>query len=101
MVPSRMDVLQDPALHTPEKYYPLGMLADWHIYSWKNTAKYIPDHWYWKTKAGGKVYDMQIYALAKALTGEQSIDQVVSDLTKQTLEMTSKFDKVYPISEEK
>ncbi len=101
MVPARMDVLSDPSIHAPDKYYPLGMLADWHIYSWKNTAKFIPDHWYWTTKAGGKVYDMQIYALNKALTGEQTIDQVVSEITKTTLDLTTKFDKAVPISEEK
>jgi multiple sugar transport system substrate-binding protein len=101
MVPARMDVLQDPAIHAADKWYPLGMLADWHIYSWKNTARFIPDHWYWTTKAGGKVYDMQIYAVAKALTGEQTVDQVVNEITKQTLDMVSKFDKAIPISEEK
>jgi len=100
-VPARMDVLEDPSIHTAEGYYPLGMIADWHIYSWKNTARFIPDHWYWTTKAGGKVYDMQIYVEAKALTGEWAIDRTVNEIEKQTLEMVSKFDKVVPISEEK
>ena len=72
-VPARMDVLEDPSIHTAEGYYPLGMIADWHIYSWKNTARFIPDHWYWTTKAGGKVYDMQIYARS------QSVDRRVDD----------------------
>jgi len=100
MIPSRLDVLGEVA-KDPETWYPYGMLADYHINIWKNTAKFIPDHWYWTTKAGGKVYDMQIYALNKALTGEQSIDQVVDNITRQTLDLTSKFDKVTPISEEK
>jgi multiple sugar transport system substrate-binding protein len=101
MIPARMDVLEDPAIHQPANYYPLGMLADYHINIWKATAKYVPNYWYFNTKAGGKVYDMQIYAISKALTGEQTIDQVVENVTKQTLDLTSKFDRKVPISEEK
>ena len=101
MIPARMDVLQDPAFQAPDKYYPLGMIADYHVNVWKATAKYVPDYWYFNTKAGGKVYDMQIYAISKALTGEQTIDQVVSEVTRQTLDLTSKFDKKYKIREEK
>ena len=56
---------------------------------------------YFNTKAGGKVYDMQIFAVSKALTGEQTIDQVVAEITRQTLDLTTKFDKKYKIREEK
>jgi len=101
MVPARIDVLEDPDIHKPENYYPLGMIADYHINIWKATAKDVANYWYFNTKAGGKIYDMQIYTLNKALTGEQTIDQVVAEITRQTLDLGSKFDKAVPISEEK
>ncbi len=100
MIPGRLDVLSEVA-QNKATYYPLGMISDYHINIWKATASAVPNYWYFNTKAGGKVYDMQIYALNKALTGEQTIDQVVENITKQTLDLTSKFDKKTPISEEK
>ena len=99
MIPARLDVLEEVLKSEP--YYPLGMLAEYHINIWKSTAQYIPDYWYFNTKAGGKVYDMQIYTVSKALTGELTIDEAVEEITKQTLDLTSKFDKVTPIREEK
>jgi hypothetical protein len=101
MVPARIDVLEDPEIHQPEGYYPLGMIADYHIDIWKETAPAVGNYWYFNTKAGGKVYDMQIFALSKALTGEQTIDQVVAEVVRQTLDLTTKFDKKYKIREEK
>lgn len=97
MVPGRVDVLEEVA-KTAE--YPHKQLAEFHIDIWKAMAPHIPNYYYFNTKAGGKVYDMQIYAVSKALTGEQTIDQVVDYITKQTIELTSKFDKI-PIREEK
>jgi multiple sugar transport system substrate-binding protein len=99
--PGRIDVLEDPELYKPENYYPLGLVAKYHIDIWKATAKDVGNYWYFNTKAGGKVYDMQIYALNKYLTGEQTIDQVLTELTRQTLDLTTKFDKKYKIREEK
>ncbi len=97
MVPARIDVLEDPSLPA----YPLKMIADYHINIWKATADAVANYWYFNTKAGGKVYDMQIFAVSKALTGEQTIDQAVAEITRQTLDLTSKFDKKYKIREEK
>jgi ABC-type glycerol-3-phosphate transport system substrate-binding protein len=99
LIPGRIDVMQEVAKTEPA--YPLGMLANYHIDVWKATGKDIPGYYYYNTKAGGKVYDMQIYTLAKALTGEQTIDQVIDNLTKQTLDLQSKFDKKVSITEEK
>ena len=96
MVPGRSDVLEEVA-KTAE--YPHKQLAEFHIDIWKVMAPHIPDYYYFNTKAGGKVYDMQIYAISKALTGEQTIDQVIDYITKQTVELTSKFDHI-PIREE-
>jgi hypothetical protein len=101
MVPARIDVLEDPGLRTPDMMYPLGMVADYHINIWKATAKDVPNYWYYNTKAGGKVYDMQIFAISKALTGEQTIDQAVVEINRQTLDLTTKFDKKIKIREEK
>jgi multiple sugar transport system substrate-binding protein len=101
MVPARIDVLEDPELRTPANMYPLGMIADYHINIWKATAKDVANYWYYNSKAGGKVYDMQIFAVSKALTGEQTIDQAVAEITRQTLDLTTKFDKKFKIREEK
>jgi multiple sugar transport system substrate-binding protein len=84
-----------------EPVYPLGMLANYHIDIWKATGKFIPDYYYYNTKAGGKVYDNQIYVLNPALTGEKTVDQVVEELTKQSVELQNKFDKTAPCVEEK
>ena len=99
LIPGRIDVMDEVARTEP--VYPLGMLAKYHIDVWKATAKEIPAYYYYNSKAGGKVYDNQIYVLAKALTGEQTIDQVIENLTKQTIDLQSKFDKTAPITEEK
>ncbi|MGE5588025.1 MAG: extracellular solute-binding protein [Clostridia bacterium] len=98
MVPARVDLLTE--VTKDKNNYPYAMLADYHINIWKTMAPHIPNYWYFNTKAGGKVYDMQIYAVSKALTGEMTIDQTVEYITKQTLDLTSKFDKI-PIREEK
>ncbi|CEP66981.1 Bacterial extracellular solute-binding, family 1 [Moorella glycerini] len=98
MIPARIDVLSDVLKEEPR--YPYGMLAEYHINIWKQMAPYIRNYFYFNTKAGGKVYDMQIYAVAKALTGEKSIDETVDYITQQTLDLVSKFDTV-PIREEK
>jgi len=98
LIPGRIDVMETVAKDGPE--YPLGMLAKYHINIWKATGQFIPGYYYYNTKAGGKVYDNQIYVIAPALTGEKSIDQVVSDLTKQTIDLQNKFDKTAPCVEE-
>ncbi len=98
---TRMDVLSDPVWHNAENQYPFGILADYLISSWKKQAPNVPNYWYFNTKAGGKVYDMQMPILAKAISKEASIDAVVAELTAKTIELTSKFDKTVPIREEK
>lgn len=98
LVPGRIDVMETVAKTEP--VYPLGMLAKYHIDIWKATGKFIPNYYYYNTKAGGKVYDNQIYVLNPALTGEKTIDQVVEDLTKQSVELQNKFDKTAPCVEE-
>ncbi|HVO18781.1 MAG TPA: extracellular solute-binding protein [Anaeromyxobacter sp.] len=99
LIPGRIDVMETVSKNEP--VYPLGMLAKYHIDIWKATGKYIPNHYYYNTKAGGKVYDNQIYVLAPALTGEKTVEQVVEDLTKQTIDLQNKFDKTAPCVEEK
>jgi len=98
LIPGRLDVME--TVSKTEPFYPLGMLAKYHSYIWKETAASIPGHYYYNTKAGGKVYDNQIYVLEPALTGEKTIDQVIDDLTKQTIDLQNKFDKTAPCVEE-
>jgi multiple sugar transport system substrate-binding protein len=98
---TRMDVLSAPEWHSAENQYPFGILCDYLISSWKKQAQYVPNYWYFNTKAGGKVYNEQMPILAKAISKESSIDEVVAELTAKTLELTAKFDKAVPIREEK
>lgn len=98
---TRMDVLRDPMWQTPENRYPFGILCDYLVDSWQKQAKYVPNYWYFNTKAGGKVYEMQMNVFNKPMAGEATIDQAVAEVVAKTLELTSKFDKTVPIREEK
>jgi multiple sugar transport system substrate-binding protein len=100
-VSTRMDVLSLPAWRTPENQYPYGLLADYLIDSWKNQVQYVNNYWYFNTKAGGKVYEMQMNVLHKPMSGEIAIERAVEEVVTKTLELTSKFDKTVPIREEK
>ena len=64
-------------------------------------AKYVPNYWYFNTKAGGKVYEMQMNVFHKPMSGETTVEQAVAESVAKTLELTSKFDKKVPIREEK
>ena len=98
---TRVDVLSDPMWQTPENKYPYGILCDYLIDSWKKQAQYVPDYWYFNTKAGGKVYEMQMNVFHKPMAGGASVDKAVNEVVTKTLQLTSKFDKTVPIREEK
>jgi hypothetical protein len=76
-------------------------LCDYLIDSWKKQAQDVPDYWYFNTKAGGKVYEMQMNVFHKPMAGEASVDKAVNEVVTKTLQLTSKFDKTVPIREEK
>ena len=97
---TRMDVLRDPVWKNSENRYPFGILVDYLLDIWPKQARYVPDYWYFNTKAGGKVYEMQMDVFHKPMGGEASIDQAVAEVVAKTLELTSKFDKTVPIREE-
>ncbi|MBW2058313.1 MAG: extracellular solute-binding protein [Deltaproteobacteria bacterium] len=97
---TRMDVLRDPMWHTSENRYPFGILCDYLLDIWPKQAKYVPNYWYFNTKAGGKVYEMQMHVFHTPMSGEATIDQAVAEAEARTLELTSKFDTI-PIREEK
>ena len=97
---TRMDVIGSKEWQTPENKYPFGVLCDVLLSSWKNQAEYVPDYWYFNTKAGGKVYEMQMNVFHKPMSGEATVDEAVAEVVKDTLELTSKFDKQVPIREE-
>jgi len=84
----------------PDMRYPFGILTDYLLDIWPKQAKYVPNYWYFNTTAGGKVYEMQMNVMHKPIAGEVTIEQGVAELVKNTLELTSKFDKT-PIREEK
>jgi multiple sugar transport system substrate-binding protein len=98
---TRIDVLQDPYWRTPEMRYPYGMIADYLADIYVEQAKYVPNYWYFNTKAGGKVYEMQMDVFHKPMGKEATIDEAVAEAIAKTLELTAKFDKVVPIREEK
>jgi multiple sugar transport system substrate-binding protein len=98
---TRMDVIKDPRWQTPENRYPFGILCDYLLSIWPKQAKYVPNYWYFNTKAGGKVYEMQMHVFNKPMGGEVSVEKAVAESVARTLEMTSKFDKNVPIREEK
>lgn len=98
---TRMDVIKDPIWKTAENQYPHGILVDYLSDIWPKQAKYVPDYWYFNTKAGGKVYEMQMDVFHKPMGGEATVDEAVNESIAKTLELTSKFDKKVPIHEEK
>ncbi len=97
---TRMDVINDPIWKTAENQYPYGILVYYLSTIWPAQAKYVPDYWYFNTKAGGKVYEMQMNVFHKPMAGEASVDEAVNEAVTRTLELTSKFDKKIPIREE-
>lgn len=97
---TRMDVVGHDQWQTAENRYPLGILCDYLIDIWPKQAKYVPDYWYFNTKAGGKVYEMQMNVFHKPMGGEGSVADAVEEAVQNTLELTSKFDKKVPIREE-
>jgi multiple sugar transport system substrate-binding protein len=98
---TRMDVLQDPMWQSPENRYPYGILCDYLLDIWPKQAKHVPDYWYFNTKAGGKVYEMQMDVFHKPMGKEATIDEAVDEAVAKTLQLTSKFDKTVKIREEK
>jgi len=98
---TRMDVLEDPAWHTPENKYPFGILCDYLTEIWPEQAEHVPNYWYFNCKAGGKVYEMQMDVFAKPMGGELTLEEAVDEAVSKTIELTSKFDKTIPIREEK
>lgn len=97
---TRMDVLRDPVWKNAENAYPFGILTDYLLDIWPKQAKYVPNYWYFNTKSGGKVYEMQMDVFHKPMGGEATVDQAVAEAEAKTLELTSKFDKTVPIREE-
>lgn len=98
---TRMDVLRDSAWQSVENRYPFGILCDYLLDIWPRQAKHVPNYWYFNTKAGGKVYEMQMDVFHKPMGKEATVDQAVAEAMAKTLELTFKFDKTTPIREEK
>ena len=97
---TRMDVLEDPMWHTAENAYPFGILCNYLADIWPKQAEHVPDYWYFNTRAGGKVYEMQMDVFHKPMGKEATIDEAVEEAVNKTLEMTAKFDKTVPIRKE-
>ncbi len=98
---TRVDVLADPYWRTPELAYPFEMLCDYLIANWTDQefVDMVGDRYYFNSKAGGKVYEMQMDVLAKPVHQETTVDEGLAELVKKTVELTTKFD-ITPIREE-
>jgi len=96
---ARMDLMLDPEFHTAETEYPLGIVCTYLVDIWESQAPYVDNYWYFNTKAGGKVYEMQMNILHKPMADQQTVDECIRELVDKTIELTSKFDDV-PIREE-
>ena len=97
---TRTDVIGSDQWQNEENRYPLGELCDYLLESWENQAPHVDDYWYFNTQAGGKVYEMQMNMFNKPMSGELTVEETVEGVVEKTLELTSKFDKKVPISEE-
>jgi len=98
---TRMDVLSDPDWKNEENIYPFGILVDYLLSNWTDQSyvDFIKNAWYFNSTAAGKVYEMQMAVLAKPISGELSVEDGIAELVSQTIDLTTKFDKV-PIREE-
>ena len=98
---TRMDVLSNPEWKSAENMYPFGILVDYLLSNWTDQSyiDFIKNAWYFNSTAAGKVYEMQMNVLAKPIHNEMSASAGIDQLCKQTVELTSKFDKI-PIKEE-
>jgi multiple sugar transport system substrate-binding protein len=96
---TRMDVLTDPVWKNDENIYPFGILVDYLLSNWQDPdfLKFVQDVYYSNSSAEGKVYEMQMNVLAKGACGELTPEKCISELIRQTVELTSKFDKDAPI----
>ena len=81
--------------------YPFKGLVDYLNASWKDPefVKLVGDRYYFNSKAGGKVYEMQMDVLAKPMHQEASVEDGIKELVRKTIELTQKFDTT-PIREE-
>jgi len=96
---TRMDVLDDPVWKNDENVYPFGILVDYLLSNWQDPEflSFMKDVYYSNSTAEGKVYEMQMNVLAKGACGELTPEKCISELIRQTVELTSKFDKDVPI----
>jgi len=96
---TRMDVLADPVWKNDENIYPFGILVDYLLSNWQDPdfLKFVQDVYYSNSSAEGKVYEMQMNVLAKGACGELTPEKCIEELIRQTVELTSKFDKDAPI----
>jgi multiple sugar transport system substrate-binding protein len=100
---TRMDVLADPVWKNADNMYPFGILVDYLLSNWKDQSfvDFITNVYYSSSEAEGKVYEMQMNVLAKGASGELTPEQCIDEVISQTVELTTKFDKIAPISVEK
>ena len=96
---TRMDVLADPIFFTPELIHPAGLVNQYCIDIWEETAGAPHGYYYFNTLVGGKVYEMQMDVLHKAVSGERTIEGMVRELVDEIIMLETKFGDI-PIREE-
>jgi len=72
------------------------------MHAWKQPGylDFINNLFYFNSDGAGKIYEIQIILCHEAMTGQRTIDETVKEITKQTVELQTKFGTL-PIREEK
>jgi multiple sugar transport system substrate-binding protein len=99
----RTDVLTDPLWDNPavpEYAYPIKMVNQYCLELWDATKDTVGDHFYFNSVAGMLIYEMQMDVLAKAVSRELTIDQMIAELVAKTIDLQTKFGAGVPIREE-
>jgi len=96
----RTDVLGDPKYQTGD-WPGLGERAAILLDLWENyqTIDVVEDYIHFNSAAMGKIYEIQIILCHEGAVGMRTIDETVAEITKQTMELQTKFGDL-PIREE-
>ena len=97
----RRDVIDDPKYQTPEWRKACGARFAIVSHIWDNiqTPEVASNYMYCNSSAIGKIYEMQIILCHEAVNGMRTIDDAVAEITKQTIDLQTKFGTL-PITEE-
>lgn len=99
---TRWDFISDPKYQKPEWRTIVAERSNILMHAWKQPGylDFINNLFYFNSDGAGKIYEIQIILCHEAMTGQRTIDETVKEITKQTIELQTKFGTL-PIREEK